>query len=160
MIQDGLLSDGANLQGDLMADAERRDIYPAFVSVQDEGHRHKSLECVALGATAGRNIGFSAGNAHREIKNARDRFSGEARTAVRNRDASLIDVDIDLRRYVGLFAGIQGIVEQFLKRHEGPIGFRMAGLRDEFLLTAKVHQTACLEGRAIEDGDRLLAGMI
>src|SRR5512144_1942572 len=101
MANDRLLTDGIDGKGDFVSDALGIDLDPAGFAVEREGHGEDRLQRVALRPAAGRDIGFAARYPNREVENARDHLSRQARAVVHDGDSVRAYADTDLGRDAG-----------------------------------------------------------
>ena len=103
--------------------------------IQDGWHRQECLQSISLGPAVGRRVGFSAGSASGEIADVGDHLLRKPWPVVLDADAILRDRDLYLRRYARVFAGIEGVVDQFLHGNQRPKVPGMANLGRQLLLT-------------------------
>src|SRR5277367_2447908 len=98
--------------------------------VEDVTHGEERLERVSLRASCRADIGLARRDSDAVVAYAANRFLGNSRTVVldRNRAASRRDRKNDSRRNVGLLGGVERVVEQFLDDDKWPIPDIVAGL--------------------------------
>src|SRR5262249_22630409 len=85
-------------------------------------------------------VSLTTRNSNHEVEHAPDGLCRNAWPVVGDRDPGSVGGDNDAGRDVGLFTGVDRIVDKFLQDDERPLRRAMPGLRDELFLARKVEQ--------------------
>ncbi len=150
MLDHGLLADAIHRQSDRVPLAIRLYLDASLSAIKHEGHGDDRLERVALSSPVGGHVGLPTGDPDREIEHAVERLGRQSWAVVGDLDPTLVDRDRDHRRDTGVFAGVEGVVDQLLQRDEGPLVLTVPGLRDQLLAGAEVEQPAGTERGSLQ----------
>src|SRR6516162_314345 len=106
-----------------MTSAARFDDACAARAIESEAHRQKGLQRIALSASCRAAIGFATADSAGVVEDIAYRLGRDARTVIGDSDRGGGGCHVygQFRRDSRFLTGIEGIVEGFLEKHEGPL---------------------------------------
>ena len=122
------------------------------LAVEHVAHGENGLEGVSLRPARRRRIGLAARHADAVVENGVDRLGVDADAIVLDDDLVLLDDDRDHGRDFGLLATVEGVVDQLLRDHQGPIINPVPRLIYQLALGAEFHEAGHAKGDLRELG--------
>src|SRR5579872_698754 len=133
-----------------MSDPSGNDFDVAILAADREGYGDDRFQGVALGSTRGGRVGLAGRYADLKVEDSGYRLWWDAGAVVRDRNALGVHPNRDDRRGARLLAGVEGVVDEFLYDHEGPVRHLVTDLRYELAARTEVQRPARLESRPAE----------